>query len=83
LTNLLILQNTPISVGRRPQQRTGHIMTIAGDILILHGGFAENTQYKDTWHESLKRIAGLRRLILSMPAFPKLAQMKMIWNKFK
>ncbi|KAL3794138.1 hypothetical protein HJC23_012845 [Cyclotella cryptica] len=36
--------------GRRPEKRTGHIIALSGDILILHGGFADNTHYDDTWH---------------------------------
>ncbi|KAL9184595.1 hypothetical protein ACHAXT_012565 [Thalassiosira profunda] len=39
-----------VTVGRKPQRRTDHTLSLSGDLLILHGGFGDNFNFKDTWH---------------------------------
>ncbi|KAL7465153.1 hypothetical protein ACHAXS_005490 [Conticribra weissflogii] len=36
--------------GRKPHQRTDHILALSDDILILHGGYADNYHFNDTWY---------------------------------
>lgn len=36
--------------GRKPQRRTGHVLSVSGDMLILHGGFGDDIHFEDTWY---------------------------------
>lgn len=36
--------------GRKPQQRTDHIISLSDDIIVLHGGFGDNKHFNDTWY---------------------------------
>lgn len=46
-------------------------MTLAGDILILHGGFADNTHYDDTWHYIIKENRWLEKVYFVHANFPE------------
>lgn len=58
-------------VGRKPYKRTEHIISLAGDILILHGGFADDTQYKDTWHYIIEENRWLEKVDFVHADFPE------------
>jgi hypothetical protein len=58
-------------VGRKPPKRTDHIIALAGDILILHGGSADNIQYKDTWHYIIEENRWLEKVDFVHAHFPE------------
>ena len=36
-------------VGRKPDRRTHHIISVSESVIILHGGYANNYHFNDTW----------------------------------
>ncbi|KAK1742930.1 kelch repeat-containing protein [Skeletonema marinoi] len=39
--------------GSKPRRRQDHVLALAGNTLILHGGYGDNYIYNDTWHYSI------------------------------
>jgi len=48
--------------GRKPQRRTDHILSLSGDLLVLHGGYGDNTHFKDTWHYDIIQNGWLEKV---------------------
>lgn len=38
------------AVGSKPHRRTDHVISKSGNLLILHGGYADNYHFNDTWY---------------------------------
>eukprot|EP00970_Alexandrium_tamarense_P006038 scaffold1012_cov189-Alexandrium_tamarense.AAC.23 len=36
--------------GSKPHRRTDHVISKSGNLLILHGGYADNYHFNDTWY---------------------------------
>ena len=58
-------------VGRKPQRRTDHILSLSGNLLILHGGFGDNYNFEDTWYYIIGENRWLQKIDFVHASYPE------------
>ena len=48
--------------GAKPRRRQDHVLSLAGNILLLHGGYGDNYIYNDTWQYSISENRWLEKM---------------------
>jgi hypothetical protein len=54
-----------------PAARADHVFLFLGEVLFLHGGFADNYYFDDTWYFNLTTHKWLQKKRFTKPIFPK------------
>ena len=55
-----------------PEPRADHIMLLTGpDVIFVHGGFADNTYFDDTWYFYIETGKWLQKTAFTYPFYPE------------
>ncbi|KAL7553832.1 hypothetical protein ACHAWF_017166 [Thalassiosira exigua] len=57
--------------GRKPRPRTDHILSLSGNLLVLHGGFGDNKHFDDTWHYIIDENRWLEKVDFVHALYPE------------
>jgi hypothetical protein len=53
-----------------PAARTGHIFLLLGDVIFMHGGYANNNFFDDTWYYNITAGYWLQKTRYVYPVYP-------------
>jgi hypothetical protein len=53
-----------------PAARTGHVFVLLGDVIFMHGGYADNNYFDDTWYYNITAGYWLEKKKYVYPSYP-------------